>query len=507
MKALTFVGLGTGDGYRTAKYLHQGKVVESNLFPIALYEFFRPDRMTVFVTRESSERYWNELCQKLTGKIQPEPVEIPWGQKPDELWTIFDRVVESVGEGEEVLFDITHGFRSLPFVVFLAVAYLRVVKNVRVRGVVYGAFDARDSEGCAPVFDLSPFLSLLDWLAAVHLFRRSGIAADLSQLLREIQAQAWRDSSAEPSPTTTGRPTALQKIGGRVNELSQALLLIRPLEVMEKSQALAGLFTDAASDEAEQWAKPFALIEPALRQELTQFAMPPSVKNLDVQRRMIAWYVERGLAVQALTLARELLVTHACLLLDLENPLQREARERAERLLNYLAWSKQPEERKRSDPWTGPGPDAADVKKFRAQDQAESLIALWASIREARNDVDHAGMAEQPSSASRLVARVQEMNKQLSSIFGGESVVTTEANVVTIDLSTFYSGTAKLSDLPEYERRALELAGEGRAVVLTGQAPIWMYLKIAHALHGKARRLIYSSPVTGEVTIFDHDPF
>ena len=44
-------------------------------------------------------------------------------------------------------------------------------------------------------------------------------------------------------------------------------------------------------------------------------------------------------------------------------------------------------------------------------------------------------------------------------------------------------------------------------VLLTGQAPIWLYLKIAHALHGKARRLIYRSPVTGDVVIFDHDPF
>jgi hypothetical protein len=78
---------------------------------------------------------------------------------------------------------------------------------------------------------------------------------------------------------------------------------------------------------------------------------------------------------------------------------------------------------------------------------------------------------------------------------------------VTIDLRTLYTDTAKLSDLPDYERRALELAGEGNTIILTGQAPIWLYLKIAHALHGKARRLSYASPVTGEVVIFDHDPF
>ena len=76
-----------------------------------------------------------------------------------------------------------------------------------------------------------------------------------------------------------------------------------------------------------------------------------------------------------------------------------------------------------------------------------------------------------------------------------------------IDLRTLFGDTAKLADLPAYLDRALALAGEGNDVVLTGQAPVWLYLKVAHALHGKARRLTYSSPVTGEVVVFDHDPY
>lgn len=416
MKALTFVGLGTGDGYRTARYVHDERVVETNLFPVALYEFFRPDRMTVFVTEESRKRYWTQLCEQLDGKITPQSVVIPWGRKSDELWTIFDRVVESVHDEEEVLFDITHGFRSLPFVVFLAVAYLRAVKHVRVRGVVYGAFEARDHDDRAPVFDLSPFVSLLDWLAAVDLFRRSGSANELSRLLKEVQAQAWRGPAAESSPATPPRPTMLRGIGDRVKELSLSLLLIRPLAVMERARDLTDRFTDAALNEAARWAKPFALIAPALRQELTQFAAPPQVTDLAVQRRMVDWYVERGLAVQALTLMREVLVTQVCMLLEVDNPLRREDRQRAERLLNYCAWSKQPEERKRSAPWSDLEPAAADVERFRASDRAGSLTALWSSIREARNDVDHAGMNEQPASADRLLARVEEMVRQLSAV-------------------------------------------------------------------------------------------
>ncbi len=82
------------------------------------------------------------------------------------------------------------------------------------------------------------------------------------------------------------------------------------------------------------------------------------------------------------------------------------------------------------------------------------------------------------------------------------------ADQIMIDVSTFYSetDTARLSDLPAYINKAQDLAGEGNEVVLTGPAPVWLYLKIAHALHGKARRLIYRSPVTGDVIVFDHSP-
>ncbi len=79
---------------------------------------------------------------------------------------------------------------------------------------------------------------------------------------------------------------------------------------------------------------------------------------------------------------------------------------------------------------------------------------------------------------------------------------------IIIELSTLYSDsdTAKLSSMPEYITKAQELAGNGNDIILTGHAPIWLYLKIAHALHGKSRKLVYRSPVTGDVTIFDHSP-
>lgn len=63
-----------------------------------------------------------------------------------------------------------------------------------------------------------------------------------------------------------------------------------------------------------------------------------------------------------------------------------------------------------------------------------------------------------------------------------------------------------MSAIPDYEQQAKTLAGEGQDVVLTGAAPVWLYLRIAHALHGKAKSLFYRSPVTCDVVIFDHNP-
>jgi hypothetical protein len=77
-----------------------------------------------------------------------------------------------------------------------------------------------------------------------------------------------------------------------------------------------------------------------------------------------------------------------------------------------------------------------------------------------------------------------------------------------LDVSTLYAstGTAKLADLSAYEARVKELVSPGADVTLTGPGPVWLYLRLAHTLHGRARVLIYDSPVTGQVEIFNHNP-
>jgi len=78
----------------------------------------------------------------------------------------------------------------------------------------------------------------------------------------------------------------------------------------------------------------------------------------------------------------------------------------------------------------------------------------------------------------------------------------------TIDVSELYAATgqAKLADLPAYEAKVKELVSLGEDVTLTGHGPVWLYLRLAHLLHGRARILTYDSPVTGLIEVFNHNP-
>jgi len=78
--------------------------------------------------------------------------------------------------------------------------------------------------------------------------------------------------------------------------------------------------------------------------------------------------------------------------------------------------------------------------------------------------------------------------------------------MVIIDVSKLYDGIAKLASLPDYVQIVKAKADQGQDVTLTGPGPVWLYLAVAHALHGLARSLRYDSPVTGPVVIFDHNP-
>ena len=116
MTLLTF--LGTGD-YKEAKYYYEDKTnyFQSKFIQEALMNIFNEDKMVVFVTPQAIvHKNFEELLEKFPNL---KSVEIPVPKSEEEFWKLFEIIIESVDEGEEIIFDITHSFRSIPFIGFL----------------------------------------------------------------------------------------------------------------------------------------------------------------------------------------------------------------------------------------------------------------------------------------------------------------------------------------------------------------------------------------------------
>jgi len=287
---LTF--LGTNTYYETTYTWQDGEQeLEKNTKFVAqaLNEFFNTDTVKVFLTEQAREKHWEDFQASVPNA---EDISIPSGQIEDELWQIFEAVVNSVEPKDEVILDVTHSFRSIPLFVFLAGLYLQKASNVAIKGVYYGAYE-RDRER-SPIFDLTPTLTLIEWLTATDKFINTGSATELGQLLENIQRDFYKQGRQKHEPIS---PRSLISFGRKIQGISESIELARPLELMEETASLETINYDNLQQDIGIFAKPFKLLLDQIQADYTQFSLSnpretDPYKALAKQFDLIQWYVD-----------------------------------------------------------------------------------------------------------------------------------------------------------------------------------------------------------------------
>lgn len=110
-------------------------------------------------------------------------VVIPYAQDAGEQVSILQAIAAQVREGDDVHLDITHGFRHLPMLALLAALHVQLVRQARIRGIWYGAYDP--DTGDAPVHELSGLLRIANGLQALASFDKDGDYGVFELLLRD----------------------------------------------------------------------------------------------------------------------------------------------------------------------------------------------------------------------------------------------------------------------------------------------------------------------------------
>lgn len=235
-RLVSFLGLGKKDRQRNEYFydevewtFDERKAKPTRYVCRALAELLSPQEIVILGTAESLAAHQGRLNDELREGNYPSPefVEIPRGERSSELWGQFQLIKSWLrGSNGPVMFDITHGFRSQPFFAAAVSAFVRAVdENPPDLRVCYAAREAGDR-----IWDLTEFVTLLDWAQALRMFLRTGRAqeaADATTRLGRELAKAWVEGGkqgARPDIDNLGR--ALARFGADLETLRTGDLLV-----------------------------------------------------------------------------------------------------------------------------------------------------------------------------------------------------------------------------------------------------------------------------------------
>jgi CRISPR-associated DxTHG motif protein len=402
MKAITFLGTKPSlQKYRMA----DGREHEAHSFGATLPRFYPGVSLRVFATESAS----NASMASFTRDVEDfdcdlQEIRIPEGRDQEQLWELFSAMVGTVDDEEEVIFDITHGLRSLPVFGLLAALFLRTARRVKVASIFYGALELQ-RDGCTPVVDLTPFANLLDWTMATDQFVTTGDARRLAGLVRHSQGV-----------TESGRAAEI------LENASRAAFLCQPLLLMPLAAKLPGIIDPASPPGAE--AQPFGVLRARIAGTFGSFGAgeaAPLADQLSAQYCMLRWYFANHQTMQAVTLGREWLVTAVTWRLGEPLDLARRARSEMENAVSGIArlgtdQCKDEMGKKRECLPADLNQAGKRIYETWSESERVQLKRIWNELSSLRNALDHAGYQQNASKLARLVAKADHVANLLDQL-------------------------------------------------------------------------------------------
>ncbi|ABG03242.1 CRISPR-associated protein, Csx2 family [Rubrobacter xylanophilus DSM 9941] len=337
--------------------------------------------LVALLTQRADETHGEELraeAEALGWRYSP--VRIPVGRSEEELWEIFGRVGEHVEEGDDLVLDLTHGFRHIPALLLLsAVQYYTVRREADLLGIYYGAYEARMEDDRRPILDLTPLIDLPEWSYGVRLLRDYQLPGPLGRMLEDLQRRSHQQRREQ-------RFTRLQEVARPLGSLEAPLVSGLPLEAgIEASRVLEG--ARKAEGELnrllpmqEPWEELKAQLEAWGVSEHAKTDVPLTLEELRRQARLVEGYLEVQNLRAAATLMREIAVSAVVLHAgDTDRWLELKERQRAERELGVQGRMEE-----------GRSPGLREVLPGARRE----LARLWNRITDRRNALAHAGMRE-----------------------------------------------------------------------------------------------------------------
>jgi len=420
---ISFLGV---NNYYECNYFHKKKenivkevrFVQEATIQLFCRDFGAADRIIVFVTEAAKHKNWYDdghstregtvinqeglerRLQRLNLSARYEMIEIKEGTDEDEIWSIFQKIYDQIQSGDEVTLDITYGFRSLPMLGIVLIHYAKMLKNIRIKAVAYGAFEALFKTGKrinqipleernVPILNLTSFAMLQQWTNAARDFTLHGKAAKIAELTKQ------------------------ETFGEALENMTLSFSTVRGREIVE-----GNIFSIVKNNIEQLQDKPFvAPLSPLLekvKQKITPF------QSNDIQNGLLAvqWCIRHELIQQGITMLLEVITTFTCEILNLED---------ASFNLNHFETNDRwfvgtclvindnlPEVK-----WGKPiRYDKPKARKIRASQIVEDIKSHYQKLGKMRNDINHGGFNANPLPPRDFKNELERIYVEVNRILG-----------------------------------------------------------------------------------------
>jgi hypothetical protein len=404
----------------------------------------------VAMTPAAQAKHGGAILAKLKAlEVPAEPLPIANGASEEELWKTFGQIGTAFRPGDHVVFDLTHGFRSLPAAGLLAMSFFRHVLELEV-DVYYGAFEVlgevrevKEKEAAwfeanaAPFFDLTPMFVLPAWAEAVAEWRRTGRATGLVAQAKPHTDALRRTLKGDAPQALTALPKDLQLLG-------DALTLVRQDKVGPLATTVVARVADAAAEVRTQpRLAPLGFVLDQVRASVSPLCGPGEAWReypdayLRHQLEVARWMAARSRLVEGFSFLRELVTSCAVRMVQMagverigeKSPPTKEFRGSADGLCAKLCGAV-PGNDFPNDAERKVAPDVRSWLDTR-RSLGDAFREAYAATQQHRNKLDHCWIGEEharqgfndasaPRVATELERAIDSVSHLLDILAGGE---------------------------------------------------------------------------------------
>lgn len=373
----------------------------------------------ILLTKLAEERNWKDhgyidrngnpnvgLEQKIKSMAFPFPYQpihdIPEGKNEKEIWQIFKTIHDLIQDGDELYFDITHGYRYLPMLVVVLGNYSKFLEKAKVIHILYGNYEGRDKDDYgeytapphSPIVDLQSFSILQDWTYAVADFINNGNADRMSDLTYDVSAPLIKKGQeradamnrlvisiknfAKDMQTCRGQSII---DGTSIKELKDGLIQVEEILNQEKGEATVDQLLIPVFEKIQEIVRDY-----------------DSEGNVRNGFQAVHWCLEHKLYQQAITILQESVKNYFCILLgyDIKDINNRSAIEGLLDIARFKSAQMLPAEIGK------PIGETAWSKEMKA------IATDYNTLRKLRNDFNHSGINDNPTTPSYIETTIEE---------------------------------------------------------------------------------------------------